>query len=148
MSSNDLTPEPWLDEVLPADEPESKPDLMVALPAPNPPHPNIWWSLLWCFGILATLYGTIIVAMVAGMVGKDVYARIRGEKEPEISADRPLSPEELEKARAAKMAKLKEDLFRSLAFPMLLGEVVTTLLAIATLRIFVGRNWMRIVGLR
>jgi membrane protease YdiL (CAAX protease family) len=148
MTSDDLTPEPWLDEVIPADEPESKPDLMVALPAPQAPHPNIWWSLLWCFGILATLYGTIIVAMVAGMVGKDVYARIRGEKQPVISTDRPLSPEEREKANAARLAKLKEDLFRSLAIPMFLGEVVTTLLAVATLRIFVGKNWMRIVGMR
>jgi CAAX protease family protein len=148
MSSDELTPEPWLDEVLPADEPVSEPDLMVVLPAPRAPHPNIWWSLLWCFGILATLYGTIIVAMVAGMVGKDVYARIRGEKQQEVSADRPLSPEEREKINAAKMAQLKKDLFHGLAFPMLLGEIVTTLLAVATLRIFVGKNWMRIVGLR
>src|SRR5262245_52019247 len=82
MPSDDLTPEPWLDEVLPAEEPESNPDLMVALPAPQPPHPNIWWSLLWCFGILATLYGTIFAAMIAYML-PDIYSRFRGEKSPD-----------------------------------------------------------------
>src|SRR6266436_2203185 len=153
MPNDDLTPDPWLDEVLPAEEPASESDLMVALPAAQPPHPNIWWSLLWCFGILATLYGTIIVAMIASMVGSDLYARMRGEKQDDsqggiVASNRPQSPEELERIRAAKLARVREDLFRNLAFPMFLGELVTTLLAVATLRIFVGRNWMRIVGLR
>jgi CAAX protease family protein len=156
MPNDDLTPEPWLDEVLPAEEPASEPDLMVALPALSPPHPNIWWSLLWCFGILATLYGTIFTAMIAFML-PDVLSRLRGEKlDAQVgnveNDDQAVSREERdrryqERVRAESQA-LHDKLIRSLPFPMLLGELVSMLLAVTTLRIFVGRNWMRIVGLR
>src|SRR6266852_6879745 len=128
MPNDDLTPDPWLDEVLPAEEPASESDLMVALPASQLPHPNIWWSLLWCFGILATLYGTIFAGMIAFML-PDFYARLRGGKSESAQAaydDRALSPEERElrrqeRARAESQA-LHEHLIRSLPFPMFLGE--------------------------
>jgi uncharacterized protein len=55
-------------------------------------------------------------------------------------------PSEQEKA-AARRAQLERRLFQNMAFPVFLGEFVTTLLAILTLRIFVGRYWPRVVAL-
>lgn len=160
MTPDDVKPEIPLDEVLPAEEPSVEPDLPSVLPAPGPPHPNIWWSLLWCFGILATLYGTVIGAMIVLLVGGQIASRIKGGQpndggttgrvESRENGWLPKKETEAQKAEEARLARerIRNDLFKNLAFPMLLGEVVTTLLAVATLRVFVGKNWMRVVGLR
>jgi membrane protease YdiL (CAAX protease family) len=160
MATGDLNPEYRMDEVLPAEDLPPEPEVTRVLPAPRPPHPNIWWSLLWCFGILASLYGTIFAAAIPIFVGSSVMARLRGVKnKPEetishnqVEENGQTSPEESkdteERIRQANYDPLRSEVYRDLAIPMFLGEVVSAALAVVTLRIFVGKNWMRVVGLR
>src|SRR5260370_38517144 len=115
MATDDRTPEIPMDEVLPAEEPSVEPDLPAVLPAPSPPHPNIWWSLLWCFGILATLYGTIIAAMLP-MIGQAVISRMRAEKSSndetngrlEARENKP-NPQEMSPAQKQEQARIANE---------------------------------------
>src|SRR5216683_2918747 len=131
MATDGMNPEIRMDEVLAADDLPPEPPLLEVLPTPRPPHPNLGWSLLWCLGILATLYGTIFAAMIVMFIGREISSRIRGEKtDQEVPHDRALAPgneqppqdsretRRIEQARAAaRMARLQKDLAESLPFP-------------------------------
>ncbi len=93
MATDGMNPEIRMDEVLAADDLPPEPPLLEVLPTPRPPHPNLGWSLLWCLGILATLYGTIFAAMIVMFIGREISSRIRGEKtDQEVPHDRALAP--------------------------------------------------------
>src|SRR6266851_8593237 len=138
MATDGMNPEIRMDEVLAADDLPPEPPLLEVLPTPRPPHPNLGWSLLWCLGILATLYGTIFAAIFVIVIGQAISSRIRGEKtDQEEPHDRALAPgnerspdetretRKVEEAKAkARMARLQQDVTESLPFSIFLGEVV------------------------
>src|SRR5439155_7081008 len=96
MAADDLNSDSSQDAVLPADEPKTVPDLssvlpvdptaaeanlLEVLPAPKRPHPNFWWSLLWCFAIFVSINGTVVAGLIAILIGDEMMSRLRGEKE-------------------------------------------------------------------
>jgi len=167
MAADDLNSDSGLDAVLPAGEPKTEPDLssvlpvdptaseanlLELLPAPKRPHPNFWWSLLWCFAIFVSVNGTVVAALIAILIGGEMMSRLRGEKE-EVSRASPRQDEEndqrnQEEVRAERRALLEATIFEKLTIPILLAEIITTLFALATLRIFLGKSWTRLIALR
>ena len=125
--------QPDLSQVLPAETVIFEPSLPEVLPAPKPPHPNFWWSLLWSFGILVSTNGTVVTALIVILVGGEMMSRLQGEKKPadvgiasprhDEEEERQAQQQNTEEVRAERRARLEASIFEKLAIPVLLAEI-------------------------
>lgn len=103
-------------------------------PQPRKPHPNFWWAILWCIALL--LVAQVFTGVVAGFVAMAllfVAAPDLIRVAPDASLDQVMSTRGMSIIIAA---------------VMFATQVVTVLFSWAVIRLVVGRDWPRILGLR
>jgi membrane protease YdiL (CAAX protease family) len=127
--------------------------LLEVLPAPTPPQPNLWWSIVWSIGFLAVLYGTVFGVLFAVLLLRSILApqnRFQVETVPESDSTSGETTQDQRSSslKAAVSAKLRSDLVVALPAAMFMGELVSGVFAFVVIRLLVGRDWMRILGLR
>jgi uncharacterized protein len=100
---------------------------------PMPLHPNFWWGLLWCAGMLlfTQVPGGLVAAfvLIAGMIASE---RMGG-------AAVPATPEGVFNTPLGQFA---------FAAAIVISQVLLILLSLLVLRVVAGRDWPRQVGLR
>jgi membrane protease YdiL (CAAX protease family) len=97
---------------------------------PRPPHPNFWWSILWCVGFLAFLFGTMIAVLIITMILKAVLS---GDPKRYLGS---VNPKDM-----GAMADLMAPAF-------LLAEIGSLVLAWVVVRLVVGPQWWRRLSVR
>lgn len=40
----------------------------------RPPHPNFWWTILWCIGFDAFIFGTLIAVLIVTILAASLLA--------------------------------------------------------------------------
>jgi membrane protease YdiL (CAAX protease family) len=108
------------------------PPALPVVTAPRPPHPNFWWSLLWCFGFL--LFTQIIPGFFIALVFVVV---LLGKADSARSLERFQGPRGL-------------DELKNLLLPSALAASVSCgiLMSWIVIRIIVGRDWKRRLAVR
>jgi membrane protease YdiL (CAAX protease family) len=107
-------------------------EIPLAIPVPSLPYPGFWWSVFWCFCYLALLHGGsfglgIVWAAAKMLMADDPSAfqsRLRTEGVQALDLENILLP------------------FQAVAGVFMLAFVLLIV------RLFVGRNWQRRLGLR
>jgi membrane protease YdiL (CAAX protease family) len=124
-------------------------ELAEVLPAPPPPHPNFWWSILWSFGFLMVLYGTVFAVVFSAVFIKAIVSSIQNREGqiPGFQQAIPFRGAGSEQAEAVPTARLMESV-PGLPVALFLGELVSLVFAFAIIRRLIGKDWMRILGLR
>jgi membrane protease YdiL (CAAX protease family) len=130
------------------DFPEREESLPEVLPAPTPPHPNLWWSILWSFGFLLVLFGTIFAVIFLVIIFKSVFTpKQRLSVEPNTIPQQ-FEPTSKDQSRdEVQQARLKA-IISAVPSAMFLGELVSGIFAFVMIRLFVGPDWIRILALR
>jgi uncharacterized protein len=100
---------------------------------PRRPHPNFWWSWLWCFFFLLTTQ--VPGAVVAGVM---------------IAAMLILWPEQFPKATATNQASLLQtpQMGLALAVAFFITELLVIGVSLLVIRLVVGRDWPRQLAVR
>jgi membrane protease YdiL (CAAX protease family) len=108
-------------------------DLPAVVPVEPPPHPGFWWALLWCLGYL------LVTQLVPGIVGA-VALIVLLAREPEgLKVANLNNPQALAESDAFSMAMMPA---------MLFAQVLSIAGSWLAIRLVVGREWPRILGLR
>ena len=114
--------------------------VLTVLPAPRPPHPGFWWSLLWCIGFLLVTQIPGAVIIVIGIVAAflmhiDEYKDV------------------LQSHSVSAMSQFSDKIMQSdlIMIFCIIGLAVTELLGILVswlvIRLVVGREWKRQLAL-
>ncbi len=133
MSSNDFSSEqPSPNESIPPAPPDFPPARSISQP-PRWPHPNFWWSLLWCllFMFITQIPGAVVAALVA--VGLAVVA-----------------PEQFPLRGLTNQATLlkSEAMSVGLAVGMSIIELTVVGFSLLVIRLVVGPDWRRQLAVR
>jgi membrane protease YdiL (CAAX protease family) len=122
------------DPSLPPDAPADPLTSPIVLLPPRPPHPNFWWSLLWCAGFLVMQVGVQIAATVVAVVVMLIV-------DPNFARNL--------KDAAGRGGKAVEALLgpEVLGFGMFCQELTAVFFALVALRLVVGSQWRRHIAL-
>lgn len=105
-------------------------DIPFLLPAPRPPHPNFWFAVLWCLGIL------VVTQLVPGILGVIIFFVLAANK---------IKPEMVQNSSAMmRMPEYAQAMLPSL----LLSQLLSVAMAWLAVRLIVGREWPRILAVR
>lgn len=102
-----------------------------ATPVAPPPHPNFWWSLLWCLGLI------VVGQLVPVVVGVCVLVLL-------LMANGNLDPARLHNQQM--LEQRPEYAAATLVF-IGLSQVVMVVFGWVVNRLMIGRDWTRVVGL-
>jgi len=108
-------------------------DLPAAISVPAPPHPGFWWSLLWCLGYLVV---TQVIPAIVGAVLLVVLIMLRP------------GGQDLAKLNDAQALLHSREYSLAMMPAMLLAQVLSIAGSWLAIRLVVGREWPRILGLR
>lgn len=145
MSNDDLFAQPapdpaFLPETLPviASEPPPAADPpLVALPAPQPPGPGFWMSALWALVFVVVLNGSVLAVFLAWFV-----ALLLGGGNSQEFVQQAGNP------AFQNSPAFLDPITTALAPAMLFGELLSIAFAVLILRLMVGPDWKRQIGLR
>ncbi len=111
---------------------DAEPVVMVQ-PVTRPPHPNFWWSLLWCFGfLLVTQVGGAIVGAFVGI--GILMVRLGGPQEF-------LDGTRTEEGKPLLLHEITRD-------GIIFSQILAIGMAVLVLTLVVGRRWPRQLALR
>jgi len=103
----------------------------VALSQPRKPQPHLGWAILWNMGFAATLFGTIIGIVLMVVIALAVMGDPR-----------------LKQAGGEGDAQIPRPIADALAVSFPLAYLAGLVFAVVALRVVVGRDWTRQIGLR
>src|SRR5262249_11201374 len=135
-AGGDDSPARSVEPAFPLFPPPGLPDLSlpVALPAPGPPHPGLGFAILWCLAFL----GVQILALIGILIVTVVVQALRA---PGANAF-------LNRLKGAGDGQITPEIGALLAPAMLGTQVAGVLFAWLIVRLFLGREWPRLVALR
>jgi membrane protease YdiL (CAAX protease family) len=112
----------------------TEPSLPAALPAPGPPHPGFGFAILWCLAFLS-----VQIAAVIGIAFVSIIIQVVRSRDPNAF---------LNALKGAGDGEITPELSAVLAPAMLGTQVAGILFAWLIVRLFLGKEWPRLVALR
>ncbi len=96
----------------------------------RPPHPGFWWAVLWCLGII------VVTQVVPGILGIVILLfRSAGT----------LTPEQLRDSQALAQSQAYAE---AMLPALVVSQVLSVAMAWLAIRLFVGKQWPRVLALR
>src|SRR5260370_29070402 len=106
--------------------PEGSDELPREFPAPAPPHPNFWWAVLWCLGLV------FVTQIVGGIIGFVLAVLWEIVQTPSL---------EMIHANLKRPQWFSDIAHNSLGTLTLIVEVFVVGFSMLAIRLVVGRNW-------
>jgi membrane protease YdiL (CAAX protease family) len=135
-------------DVLPADNE----DLPFALAADTKPQPGFWLSALACLVFVIVINGTLAVTALAVLFGQ---ALLSGNPKEFLSTVLKVESQKLQDVQVADdpgpqpvRIVWTDELSSSIGVGMLVAEIVSVIFAWLAVRLFVGKEWPRLLALR